>query len=406
MRTTILVFTILVPAAAHAGGYLIPSAVPREVGVGQAAVADQTGAEAVFLNTAALAGMEGLHVGVAGEVLSNRTTWSDPELGTASLDGPLSTPVGAAIALGGRLKNDMGWGVGIGFGVPAGGSIVWPDGWAGEQTIQSVKQQIFAIGGGVAFQPTPFLKLGASFVRFQITEELHQTINYISTKGDAALAMSGGGNGFGLAAEIKVPDVPLTFGVTYSHSAELKLEGNAHFESVPPAFQVMIHDQAANQTVIMPNVLFVGAAYEVMPNFKLMAAYEFERWTDYEKDEFIGVDGFSVAVERNYNNAQVFRLGGEHKKMSFLPELTLRGGVLRSISEQPTETLSPSLTDASSWAVSVGAGYDITPNLRFDIGYQHAFFDTVTATGEEAFPGTYETAVDIVSLGMSWRTDL
>jgi hypothetical protein len=33
-------------------------------------------------------------------------------------------------------------------------------------------------------------------------------------------------------------------------------------------------------------------------------------------------------------------------------------------------------------------------------------FDTVTATGSEAFPGTYETHVDIFSLGFTYRSDV
>jgi long-subunit fatty acid transport protein len=65
------------------------------------------------------------------------------------------------------------------------------------------------------------------------------------------------------------------------------------------------------------------------------------------------------------------------------------------------DTVSPSLTDGSSWAFSVGAGYNILPHLRVDVGYQHAFFDTVTASGTEAFPGSYDTHVDLLSIGIN-----
>ena len=30
----------------------------------------------------------------------------------------------------------------------------------------------------------------------------------------------------------------------------------------------------------------------------------------------------------------------------------------------------------------------------------------MTATGSEAFPGTYKTQADLVSLGVNWRSDL
>ena len=95
----------------------------------------------------------------------------------------------------------------------------------------------------------------------------------------------------------------------------------------------------------------------------------------------------------------------------FLPALTMRAGLLRSISDQPKGTVSPSLTDGNSWAISLGGGYNINDALRLDVGYQHALFDSVTASGMSqsgivAFGGTYDTSVDLLSIGVNWRTDL
>jgi long-subunit fatty acid transport protein len=335
----------------------------------------------------------------------------------------MNVPPAAAVSFGRHLDNGMAWGAAVGLHVPAGGSLKWPTGWAGQEYIQSVSQQVFAIGAGAAIQPLPFLKLGVTYLRFQAVEELHQSINYLDHYGDAGLAMSGGANGIGVGLEVKVPTVPLSFGVTYSHAADLDLSGNAHFTAVPSAFQPLLHDQAVTEKLIIPDVLFIGAAYEVMPNLKVMAAYNFEGWSPYKADKFVGtgVPGgpapFTVTVPRNYNNANVFRLGGEWVHTPFMPQLTLRAGVLRSMSDQPKDTLSPSLTDGNSTAVSVGAGYNITPAFRIDLGYQHAFFDDVTAAPPaatptmpsppiETLPGTYKTTVDLISLGINYRSDL
>ncbi len=404
MRKLLIAATILVPAAAHAGGYVIPNENARDLALAQAAVADQTGAEALFLNVAALAGQLGVNISAGGEVLINRTDWSDPTLGKASMDPRVNTPPSFAVSYGAKLENDMAWGIAVGINEPAGGSLKWPDGWQGQEYIQSVQQTVFGIGAGVAFQPLPFLKLGVNYVRFQATEELHQSLNYLDHYGDAGLAMSGGANGFGAGLEVRVPTVPLSFGVSYSHSADLALEGNAHFTKVPVPFQPMIHDQAVTENLTIPNVLFVGAAYEVIPNLKVMAAYDFERWKTYKEDEFIGADGFTVKVPRNYKNAYVIRGAAEWQRLPFLPALTVRVGMLRSVSDQPRDTVSPSLTDGSSWAPSIGAGYNILPTLRIDLGWQHAFFDKVTAeTGTAAFQGSYQTTVDLISLGVNWR---
>jgi long-subunit fatty acid transport protein len=108
-------------------------------------------------------------------------------------------------------------------------------------------------------------------------------------------------------------------------------------------------------------------------------------------------------VPRNYHNAEVYRIAGDYSHPQVLPALTLRLGGERSISNQPTDTISPTLTDGNSTAVSVGAGFNFTKSLRVDVGYQHAFFDTVTATGPDAFPGSYKTNVNIVSAGVTWQ---
>jgi long-subunit fatty acid transport protein len=330
--------------------------------------------------------------------------------------GQVNTPPGIAISYGRKLDNNQAFAIGIGFGTPAGGSIAWPTGWAGQQYIQSVKQQVFAVAAGAAFQLLPTVKFGVSYVRFQANEEIHQSLQFLDHFADAGLGLAGGGNTFGLAAQLKVPTMPLSFGVTYSHSADINLSGHAHFTGVPAQYQDMIHDQAITETLLIPDVITVGAAFEVMPNLKIMAGYEFEHWSDYKSDTFVGADvitgsdgmptHFTTSVARNYNNAHVIRLAGEWKKLPFLPALTGRAGVQRSISDQPTDTLSPSLTDASSWGVAVGGGFAINPNLHIDAGYEHVFFDSVTSSGPETFPGTYKTAVDLLSVGVNWRTDL
>src|SRR5476651_2418461 len=85
---------LLAPAAAFAGGYAIPNENARSLGLSQADVAAQTGPEATYQNIAALAGQKGLGVTGNLEMIYNRTSWSDPQLGSASLQPhPNSRPM-------------------------------------------------------------------------------------------------------------------------------------------------------------------------------------------------------------------------------------------------------------------------------------------------------------------------
>lgn len=406
MRNLIITATILVPTAASAGGYLVPSMNPRDLALGGVAVADQTGPEATFLNTADLSSQEGLGIGVAGAVANNRTDWSDSTLGSASLSAN-STPPAVAISYGEKLPFDQAWGIGIGFGVPGGGTLSWPDNWVGQEAVRSVKTQVFGFGGGAAFQLLPYFRFGLNYTRYQATEEIHQALNFLDQIGDAGIGLAGGGNSIGVSTEILPPKVPLKIGITYQHSSTIGLTGHVHFSDVPPAFQPMLHDQTLSENFLMPDLVRAGVAYEAMPGLRVMGSYSFEHWSQYKTDDFVGDGGFSAVVQRNYNNVHTIGVAGEWVHMPFLPQLTARVGVTRNVgSDQPTDTVAPSLTDASRWTLSIGAGYDILPRLRLDVGFQHQMLDSVTATGADAFPGTYKTAVDFVSVGLNWRMAL
>jgi long-subunit fatty acid transport protein len=63
------------------------------------------------------------------------------------------------------------------------------------------------------------------------------------------------------------------------------------------------------------------------------------------------------------------------------------------------------LTDANSWNLCAGFGVDVSKLVRIDAGYDHAFLDSATASGN-AFPGTYKTNVDFFSVGLTFRADL
>lgn len=403
MRSLIAVL-LLAPAAAFAGGYLIPNENARDLALCQSNVAAQNGPEAAHGNPAALAGQKGLAVSASGQLLYNRTTWSDPTLGSSTLRPRANFPPEIAASYGNTLPNGMGYGFGAAVLVPGGGSLFWPQNWPGAARIQEVDQRVWETRLSAAIQPHPLFKFGASFIYYRVVESLSQRIYFAGPQALASLGLAGGAPSFGLAGEFRAPrDIPLTVAVTYTHQAPMTLEGHAHFDNVPPSYAALLQDQAATEKVTAPNIVYVGAAYDVLPNLKVMGSWNLERWRVYGSDTYIGDKGLVISVNRDYHNSYLFRFGGEYTKPSFLPALTLRLGFQRSVSDQPSTTLSPTLSDASSWAVSVGAGYEVLSGLRADIGYQFALFDKVTATGAEAFPGSYDTHVHLISAGLTYR---
>lgn len=121
---TLASLLLLSATAARAGGYAIPAENPRELGLSQATVASQTGPEAVYQNSAALAGQKGLAVSAGVEALYNQTTWTgtDAVPGTATIVPKANFPPQIAISYGGQVGG-MNFGLGAGLLIPGGGSI-------------------------------------------------------------------------------------------------------------------------------------------------------------------------------------------------------------------------------------------------------------------------------------------
>jgi len=400
---SLLAVTLLWPALALAGGWSTPNPDARAMGMAQAGVANQTGPEAVSMNLAGLAGQQGFALTGSLQVIDNQTSWSDPGMGSATtLSHPAFPPLLAA-SYGGTLSNGMAWGAGVGFNALGGGSLYWPDGWPGMFTVETVNQQVVMFRAGGAIQPLTWLKVGAAFSYYRATEELTQAMSFAGQVAQAEVGVAGGAPSYALSLEVAVPGVPLKFGADYRGQGDLTLKGDAHFSNVPPPFQTQLQDQGASTKVIVPPELNLGLSWQATKHLEVLVGFTLEGWHVYKEDAFIGDKGFAVTVPRNYNDAYDYRLGVEYAGDPALKGFSLRAGVFRSVSEQPTDTISPSLSDASSWNGCLGAGYNVNKGLRIDASYQYAKFDEVTSSGNEALPGTYKTSANLFSLGVSWR---
>jgi long-subunit fatty acid transport protein len=401
---TLLAVTLLWPALALAGGWSTPNPDARAMGLAQAGVADLTGPEAVTMNLAALAGPQGWGLAGSLQVIDNKTSWSEPTMGSASTARHASFPPLVAASYGNSFGNGMAWGVGAGFTALGGGSLFWPDGWPGQFHVGTVSQQVVMARAGGAIQPIPWLKLGAGGTYYRATEKLTQSLGLAGVIAQAEVGAAGGAAGYAVSLEASLPGAPVKLGADYRSQGDLTLKGKAHFAGVPPPFQTQrLVDQNATTKVVVPPELNLGLAWQATPSLELLVGFTLEGWHVYKSDAFVGDKGFSVTVPRSYRDAYDYRLGVEYAGNPAMRGVTLRAGVFRSVSEQPSDTLSPSLSDASSWNGSVGAGYQVTSGLRIDAAYQYARFDPVTASGTDALPGTYKTSAHLFSLGATWR---
>jgi long-chain fatty acid transport protein len=403
---TLAIAALLVPAAALAGGYVVPNVNARDLSMAGSTVAAQDSAAAAYQNPAALAKLDGLNVSFGLSLLDFRSTWSDSF--NVYGQGPVTmTPKGAFppalyAAYGLMLPNQMKLGVGAGLTIPGGGYVFWPGDWVGRTEVITVDRKVYGAYLTAGLQVLPQLRVGGGLIYYRTTEHLIQGVNFLSQQGQIELGTSGGALSFDLSAEATpFTDIPLTVSVDYKHQGVQHLSGHAHVTGIPLALQPSLLDQQVDHTLTYPNQLNVGAAYQLpIAPLLLTAGWTWERFHVYQEDVFAGSRGVRVIVPRDYKNGYTFRLGGE---LQALPRLKGRAGILRDISPSRPETLNPSLPDSNVTAVSIGAGYAVLPNLEINAAYFHAFFDSIRTAGTEVLQGTYDTRANIWALNVVWQ---
>jgi long-chain fatty acid transport protein len=406
MRNLIVAILFLVPAAALAGGYVVPNINARDLAMSGSAAAAQDTAAAAYASPPALSKLEGLNISADVSLIDFRSTWSDP----TGVQNPVTmTPKGAFppalyAAYGFKLPDSMRGmkaGVGLGLTIPGGGYVFWPGDWSGRGEIVTVDRKVYGTYLTAGLQVLPQLRVGGGLVYYRTTEHLIQGVNFLSSNGQIELGTAGGAFSYDLSAEVTpVPEVPLTVAVDYKHQGVMSLTGHAHASGVPPGLVPNLLDQGVQHTLTYPNQFNLGLAYRVIPQLQLTFGWTWERFHVYKQDLFVGDRGVTVMVPRDYKNGNTLRLGGEYQA---IPKLKVRAGLLHDTSPSRPETLSPTLPDANVWAFSVGAGYEVIPNLEVNAAYFHAFYDTISTAGTEAFAATYDTRANIYAINVTWK---
>jgi len=426
VRKTLLIALSLFPALALASGYALPNTNPRDLSLAASAVAAQNDSGAVFAMPAALARQSGPSARLGSSVLNIFNVWSDPTGAAPDEEMDLKfTPLPSlSVSYGGRLAalGDRGWGVGLGLEPFGGGAVFWPDGWQGRYRILTVDRKVFSGVLTAGIEVLPMLRVGGGLVYYYTMEKLDQNV-CISCFGIAGapdakgtLDLSGGALSFDVSAELDpLPGVPLRIAVDYKHKATQTLKGDVRWTGVPApiaALAPILRDQDAEEVLTIPNTLNIGIAYRVVKPLNVTFTYTLDRWMVYGEDNFVGSEpGASLTVNRSYKNGYTLRAGAEY---DLNERLQLRLGVQRDVSGLDESTYSPTLPDASSWAVTAGAGYRFGRGFSVDAGLFYALMDEVTSTNNGlepslgsplpsgTFRGTYDIAALIYGVSVGW----
>ncbi len=345
----------LTAALAHANAFNINEHDARVTGRGGASAATNVGASSIIFNPGGIAVSEGTQIAISGGAYFATGSYENATTGKIETDSdPAIVP---SVFVTSRV-NDM-IAVGIGFHLPFGLAVSWPDGHPQSDAIQDQTLRTYYITPSIGVnlnKQVPGLSFGAGLDLVPATVELEQTITFGDTQGSARL----GGDGFGVGFRAGVMYQPeklkqLHFGVMYRSNVNIDFQGKGDFDIAEPFRGQLPPDGDIQTSITMPQSVWGGVAFDPIPALQLEVNAVWIDWSSFNELRIALPGGTESVAPQNYEDKVTFRFGAEYKIPS--APVAVRAGFVYDPTPIPTSTISARLPDVNRKNVSVGGSY-------------------------------------------------
>jgi long-chain fatty acid transport protein len=302
--------------------------------------------------------------------------------------------------------------VGVGAFAPYGLTTDWPTGFPGRFMAYKTSIASFYIQPTVAYALTPRIQIGVGVDYVHSSAQVHRRIDASTLPatgqtftlaalgvpvgtdmGDALFDVSGNGWGGHIGVIWKATD-KLSLGARYLSRVKIDFTGTASFTpvatgiveaagnpfSVPagtPLDAILasafaaggpLSKQPATTSITMPDQFVVGLAYKLMDNLSVMGDWQHTNWSLFKTLPLNLTLAPSLSEYENFHSTDAIRFGADWQATG---KLALRAGALMHDGASPPETVTPILPEGNRFEATVGAGIELMPNLRLDLGYQY-----------------------------------
>ncbi|HXC06606.1 MAG TPA: outer membrane protein transport protein [Bacteroidia bacterium] len=391
----LLFLLVQAPFLIQAQGFQVNLQGQKQQGMGGAGAALMQDASAVFFNPGGLCFLHenSANAGVS-PVISAGTFQESGTYATAKTVSPVATPF--AVYATWAKDSTSKFRYGLGAYTPFGSTIIWENGWCGRFELTQI--QLFA----VFIQPTVSYRIndkwgvGAGFVYAAGKVDLEQDMpvqDQNGTYGHAAIKGSANGYGFNGGLYYKACE-KLNLGLTYRSQVTMNVSNGTATFTVPAALSSSFPSGSFTSSLPLPQVVTLGAAYTLNPKLTLVADANFVGWSTYDTIQFKYAKTTpqlqDTKLNRHYNNAYAFRLGGQYKVTD---KFTGRLGMNYLISPVPDGHLTPDIPDANRLNLTAGVSYNLCKRFTADASFT---FERLYRTGTDVqtnLTGTYKVLI-------------
>jgi long-chain fatty acid transport protein len=386
-----------------AGGFQLNEHGARAMGLGGAFTAVADDPSAVYFNAAGLTQLDGWNFMIGSAFIAPVSSFRGvaPQITEYKTSPQIFViPNGYATY---RINND--WAVSLGLDVPFGLGTEWPLNWPGRYLALETDVRTYTVSGDVAYKLLPNLSLsaGAQYSRADvtITEQTPQT----PFPGDAYVKLTGKDNAaFGYKFGVLYKPIDqLSFGASFHSQIKYDFKGSALTTGAPQlSSEFPAGDISANITT--PFNLAVGVAYEIQPDLRVSADFQYVGWSSYDTLAIQFANVPRVSSPRLYDDSYIIRFGAEYK---YNRDLSFQGGIYFDNNPVKPQYLNPSLPDADRICFSLGVNYKLTRNFTLGASYLFIRSSELTVTnssefysGNTPFNGTYNSYANIASVSL------
>ncbi|MFA6152048.1 MAG: outer membrane protein transport protein [Chitinophagaceae bacterium] len=390
---------------AFAGSFQLNLQGMRQTAMGGSGVAWPWDASTIFYNPGGLTRLEGIQAYANIYAVSPKIKFVENGTGTtAETINKTSTPF--ALYVGGPIKAESKWGIGLGIYTPFGSSANWGDNWTGRYVSQSIALQSVFVQPTLSYKISEAISVGAGFVYGFGSVEITKAIPVQDANGkdgQATLEGNANGVGFNVGVQIKANE-NMQLGISYRSGVNMKVnKGNAKFD-VAAAAASNFPDTRFDTELPLPSILTIGAGFKVNEHLTIQGDVVLAGWEVYDSLKF-DFEANTPALQdtrepRIYQNTFALRVGGHYKFNEHFAAMI--GGAF-----DPTPSkknyLSPDAVDANRYSLS--GGITVNPIERLSI---MAVFNYTTTAGRAVsyepanLAGTYQIKSFVPAFGIAY----
>lgn len=404
LRTTLFAALGLgaLAGVASANGFYINEHDAKVTGRGGAVTATVDGPSAVMFNPGGIALAEGTNVSLSATLIAAKGSYIDTNDARTDTD---SSPAVLPSLFATHRINDL-LAVGIGFHLPFGLALSWPDNHTQADVLQDQSLRTYFITPSVGLNLDKYVKglsIGGGVDLVPATVQLERAIIFGDTRGTAVL----GGDAFGIGGRAGVEYRPaavkqLRIGAMWRSQVKLDFEGKGDFD-IDPAFRGQLPpDGDITTSITLPMMIAGGVAFSATPELQLEVNAAWTQWSKFDKLAINLPEGAESVAIQDYKDTVTVRVGAEYKLGK---AAAARVGYVYDPTPIPSTTISAQLPDANRNVITGGGSYSFG-NYDVHLGLLYIIPSSQETSNAEYMPvfkGTYEVTAFVTSLTLAGK---